>query len=151
MGNRTSKEIVRKNNLEITFNIDIAPASVEGTKVQVDVEGTLEISINGRIIFKEEGILLVELAVYLSKWLRDIDKNKIRNLYYESMDCEEHPILEFVEITNDCWNVSSVWQEFANMDYLDLGELCNAAKIYIEKLLQELMNKFNLDVSAFVL
>ncbi len=139
-----------KNKLEITFSIDIATASVEGAKVQVDVEGTLAISINRRKIFNEKGILLVELAIYLSKWLKDIEKNKIRNFYYESMDFEEHPILEFIEIENDCWKVNSIWQEFENTEYLDLGELSTVAKSYVEKLEFDLNNKFNLDISALV-
>ena len=151
MENRTRKEIIRTNKLKIIFDIDIVPASVDEAKVQVDVEGSLEILINGRTIFEEEGILLVELAFYLSQWLKRFENNEIRNFYYESMDFEESPILEFVEIENDLWNLSSLWQKFANVDYLDLVELSNASKSYFDRLLHELKDKFSLDVSAFIL
>lgn len=138
------------NKIEISFNIVDTPSSVEGAKVQVDVGGILEILINTNSFFKEEDLLLLELAISLRKWLEDVNKNNIRDFYYESMDYEEQPILEFVQITNEHWNVGSVWQEFENKDYLDLDELFNAAKTYIEKLADELKSKFNLDVSAFI-
>ncbi|AFZ38003.1 hypothetical protein Sta7437_4541 (plasmid) [Stanieria cyanosphaera PCC 7437] len=135
-----------KHKLEIVFNIVSVPFCLEGAKTVADIEGNLIVYIKKRIFLKEEDILLLEFAIILNRWLQNIQNHEIKNFYYESMNYEEQPILEFVKIDEKKWNLQSVWEEFKNDEYVDFNELLTAATNYITKLKHELKQEFNLDV-----
>lgn len=139
-----------ERKIEITFDIISAPSNIEGTKVIADIEGSFSLSIDGELLLEEEDILLLELAFFLSKWLKDIENNNVRNFYYESMNYEEKPILEFVKIKKECWKLGSIWQKFENKYCIGLNEFSKTAKNYIQELEYDLKYKFNLDISVFI-
>lgn len=139
-----------KHKIKIVFNIVDVPSSLEGAKTVADVEGNLTVYVNDKIFLNEENILLLELAIILNKWLRYIKNNEFRNFYYESMNYEDQPILEFAINKEKKYSVYSVWQEFKNDDFFDLIELVKAASNYITELKHALQQKFDLNISSFL-
>jgi len=115
-----------------------------------DVEGSLKINLGGNIFFEEDDILLLELVVALIKWLHKIESGEIVDLYYESMDYEEQPILAF--ITNDgcTWHLYSVWQNFNDSSHISLNVLLQTTKNFIIELITHLQTNFCLDLSSLL-
>lgn len=96
--------------MNICFSISSRPTSPCGPKLFSEVEGGLSILIDGKIVFNEVGILLLELAQCMNHWLSAIKEGRLGDFIYESMDYEDGPVLEFNR-RNGGWNISSVWME----------------------------------------
>lgn len=94
--------------VRFTFDITTKPHYPLDYKALSDIEGHLSIFVNEDIIFNEDGILLAELSASLSKWLHDIETNPTAEFFYESMDYEEAPILEF-KFEREKFSIGSVW------------------------------------------
>ena len=60
-----------------------------------DVEGRFQVNINNQLFFNEEGILVLEIAYVLMKWIEKIKSGKMIDFDYESMDYEDKPLLKF--------------------------------------------------------
>ena len=74
-------------------------------------EGVVSLSIADKVVFKEEGILIVELYLALNKWIEEKDEQEKTDFIYESMDFEESPILAFMyEPHIDAYKFDSVWK-----------------------------------------
>ncbi|MBA2662073.1 MAG: hypothetical protein H0U74_07230 [Bradymonadaceae bacterium] len=72
----------------------------------------MTIEIQNVVFLNMEGILLVEFAIELAKWLRQVREGRFRNFYYASMDFEIEPI--FALFFNDSWDgfvPASVWSD----------------------------------------
>ena len=117
-----------------------------GWKMLADVEGSLKIAIGNKVFFDEEGILVLELALALMKWIEKIQSGNMVDFYYESMDYEDKPILVFMQ-NNSIWKVYSVWQVFPDENKLSLEEIIYISKKYITELLEYLKDNFKFDFS----
>ena len=98
-------------------------------------EGVLTIHVNGKIVFDENGILLVELSNKLEPWVTqiDLDPDSEHNFYYASMDEEEEPVLAFnYDATDKSYRISSIWSSSESAVKKD--ELLSACKKYISEL-----------------
>jgi len=130
-----------------TFRIEKNP-----TDVICYTEGTLDVYINKEKKFSEEGILLVEFAIVLSKWL---DKNKLEgypiDLFYASMDFEEEPILALsYDVSKKHYIFDSVWRVTKAEVTVDSDEAVEAAKSYIDELSKTLYYKYNVNLRQVI-
>ena len=87
--------------MKFSFKIEEFPKETGSYHVPAYTEGNLSITNDGKEFLNADGILLVEFAVVLKKWLLAIDAGRIDNFVYESMDFEESPILEFKFLGNN--------------------------------------------------
>ena len=134
------------HKLEIIYVITCTTKLCVGSKTIGEVEGKLSIFVNRKLFFDEENILLLELAIILHRWHERIERDEIIDFYYESMDYEDKPILQFVHGDRLDWYLSSVWQKFSCISQISLEELIQAVECYIFNLKYELQVKYNLAV-----
>lgn len=135
------------SKLKFSFSNVIVPPETGGCKMLADVEGNFKITIESRIFFDEEYILLLELAVKLIKWINKIESGELVDFYYESMDYEDEPILAFKVNTDSTWHVYSVWQTFNDSSHISLEELIQSAKAFIIHLAENLTIDLNINIS----
>ena len=95
--------------MKIYFSIIEQPVSRCGPKLYSEVEGIVSILVDGRRVFGEDGILLLELANQLSRWLTTSETQNAGDFCYESMDFEDSPIIKFKHHSNG-WIISSAWE-----------------------------------------
>jgi len=129
--------------MKINFSVDEFPNDLsESYSLMAYTEGTLKISVDEEILFKESGILLIELFTSLHKWLNTLDDYNQLDFYYESMDFEEKPILAFDYIQDlDKYEIKSVWSY--SKAYVTLEEITNACIIFFNDLQNELLKKYD--------
>ena len=120
-----------------------------GWKMLANVEGRFQIDINDRLFFDEEGILVLEIASALMKWIERIKSGNIIDFCYESMDYEDRLLLRFAR-NNNTWRVYSVWELFTDRTNFSLKEITDASQKYIAELLKYLKNNFKLDFLRFL-
>ncbi|MGL5941667.1 MAG: hypothetical protein ACRC2S_15040 [Waterburya sp.] len=138
------------SKLKISFsNVEVLSKDL-GWKMLADVEGSLKITIEDKLFFDEESILLLELALALMKWIEMIESGKMINFYYESMDYEDQPILAFMLNDNNSWRLYSIWEIFADKNNLSLKEITHSVSLYIDELLVHLKNNFEFDFRLFL-
>lgn len=138
------------SKLKISFSNVEALSKDWGWKMLADVEGSLKITIEDKLFFDEESILLLELALALMKWVEMIESGKIIDFYYESMDYEDKPILAVMLNDNNSWRLYSIWEIFADTNNLSLKEITHSVNIYINELLLHLKNNFEFDFILFL-
>ncbi|MDW0114728.1 hypothetical protein QT711_16145 [Sporosarcina saromensis] len=76
-------------------------------KLLVDIQGKLEILVNGKCFFLEPALALLEFGVALSKW------DRMNDFYYYTMEHDERegPIIAFIHDDRG-WRLDSIWREF---------------------------------------
>lgn len=107
------------------------------------IEGTLEIYVNGRNFFSEPNILLIELAQVIYIWLN----NEAITFYYQSMDYEEEPIIQISPYDNGKFLISSIWVDYKCE--IELGEWIQACKDFLSSLDFKL-KKYGLNLNKFL-
>ena len=137
------------SKLTMSFsNIEVLSKD-RGWKMLANVEGRFQIDINDRLFFDEEGILVLEIASALMKWIERIKSGNIIDFCYESMDYEDRLLLRFAR-NNNTWRVYSVWELFTDRTNFSLKEITDASQKYIAELLKYLKNNFKLDFLRFL-
>ncbi|ATW24937.1 hypothetical protein [Candidatus Formimonas warabiya] len=143
------------NKIEIKFKIDLDKTiehelvMTRNFKVLADIEGELAILINGRIFFYDQYILLMELGVALTKWLRTVKLGMVENFQYHTMDHDDGPILGFIQ-DQDGWRIISIWQKFDVGIKFDLHTLLNEVDKFLENIKNQLMNRYNIDMDIYI-
>ncbi|MGD2180252.1 hypothetical protein [Lusitaniella coriacea] len=127
----------------ITSSQPISKKELRNRSITAYVEGDLEIHVNKKLFFKEEGLLLVELYFSLKTWLSS--KNKIiEDFRYESMDFEEEHILEFIERKDRTWYIHSEWQLFSaknqSLSFIEIEQAANSFFLSIEEEIEKIFN-----------
>jgi hypothetical protein len=119
--------------MEICYTITHGPqSSIIDPIVSSEIEGTLIIKVKNKIIFNEEDLLLLELAIYIKQWL---DRDEKPNFSYSSMEFEEKNILTFEKEKDDLWRINSVWlNKDQNNIYITHLELIDACTNFIDNL-----------------
>lgn len=107
------------------------------------IEGTLEIHINGSIFLSETNILLIELAQVIHNWLN----NDVMTFYYQSMDYEEEPIINISQCETGKYFISSIWA--ACKCEIDLVNWIQACKDFLSALDYQLI-KHGLHLNKFL-
>lgn len=126
------ERIPSKSSIDIRFDSICKKTFSKTPKIYSEIEGSLKILIDNKLIFNEEGILLGELYLNLKKWLKFSGKEPV-SFTYESMDYEDGPILAFQK-SGPIWKVSSVWCRDLGSFSFDLNEIIKAAVNYTESL-----------------
>ena len=136
--------------LEISFsNIDIL-CKTGRWKMLADIEGRLIVSVGQCVFLNEEGMLILELASALIRWIKKIKSGMKDDFFYESMDYEDQPILAFQQNSDSSWRIYSVWQEADCDDTFSLKEIIISAKKYIVELTDCLKDNFEIDFLSFL-
>lgn len=78
--------------IRFDYKIETFPEKSDRISATAYTEGPLDVWLNDSRFLHAEGILLVEFAIFLEKWLRNIRTGDTSNLHYVSMDFEEDPI-----------------------------------------------------------
>lgn len=131
--------------MRFAYEISSFPREVEGYNLISYTEGTITLFFGPVVYLNATGVLLVELAVVLYKWLL-ASRGRPANLYYASMDFEEEPILALnYDTVHDCFWPESVWAE-ATVDPVSPTEARDAAETYLKELREELERGYGVDL-----
>ncbi|WP_437731977.1 DUF7878 domain-containing protein [Sorangium sp. So ce1335] len=131
--------------MRFLYEIKSFPDKVEGYNLIAYTEGTLRLIVGSTAFIDADGILLVEFAVVLKKWLLSIGNGPV-DLYYSSMDFDEEPVLALrYNAVADEFLPESVW---AKSDPLPIsrGEAKSAADAYLAELGEELRTEYGVDI-----
>ncbi|WP_437966773.1 hypothetical protein WMF04_45605 [Sorangium sp. So ce260] len=128
------------------YEITSFPDKVEDYNLTAYTEGTLRLLVGSVVFLDASGILLVEFAIVLKKWLLSLEGGP-GDLYYASMDFEEEPILALrYNATQGEFLPESVWAK-SNPSPICLGEAKSAADAYLAELGEELRKKYGADLN----
>ncbi|WP_437685677.1 DUF7878 domain-containing protein [Sorangium sp. So ce176] len=119
---------------------------VEGYNLTAYTEGTLQILIGSVVFLDASGILLVEFAIVLKKWLLSLDDGPV-DLNYASMDFEDDPIFALrYDAAQGEFLPESVWAKSSPLP-ISLDEAKSAADAYLAELGQELRTKYGVELN----
>ena len=116
----------------------------ERWQVLLGVVGDLSVEVCGRTLYREVEFPLVELAVDLSKWLQKVEKTN-ESFVFASMESEE-PGLVWLRCEDERWRVGSVHQEYEEKRTFSLCEVASAARAYIDRLTDTLLQIHGIDI-----
>lgn len=122
--------------MKIKFEIIDIPEVEQLKYPTAYLEGELVIWINGVLFFNQAGILLIEFAIFINRWLYSIRKGKIIGLNYDSMDNEE-PIITLNYVGNKLYRIHSIWQEAEIFDLLRIEDIVCEFELYLDNLDKE--------------
>ena len=132
--------------MRFLYEIISFPDKVEGYSLTAYAEGTLRLLIGSVVFLDASGILLVEFAIVLKKWLLSLEDGPV-DLYYASMDFEEEPVLALrYNAVQDEFLPESVWAKSDPLP-ISLGEAKSAADAYLAELGEELRTKYGADLN----
>lgn len=120
--------------MNFVYKIETLPSDTGGYNILAYTEGTLEVWQGDTLFLRADGILLVEFAVFLEIWRRQLDQGEMVDLYYASMDFEEEPIFALVyDSATDKFTPASVWSEAEGIP-VSASTARKAVASYIESL-----------------
>ena len=131
--------------MKFNFKIEEFPNETESYHVPAYTEGNLRLTYDGKEFLNVDGILLVEFAIMLKKWLLVVEAGRMDSFVYESMDFEESPILEFKLLNNSTVKPASVWQIHEGNE-VALETVVNAGKNYLRELVDEVKSTYHYDL-----
>jgi len=86
----------------------------------LNVCGKFEIIIDNKLFFSEPQFPVVEFIYFLDLWLKF--KNKKKEMYYNSVEIENNPLISFIS-KNNKWVIHSIWQKYECDIYFTRKEL----------------------------
>jgi hypothetical protein len=132
-------------NVRFEYDITTFPTQTGGYNLIAYTEGGLRLFVDELVVLDASGILLVELAVVLHKWLRACASGPT-DFYYASMDFEEEPILAFRhDPSGDQFRLESVWSE-TDVGPVPTADAIAAAQRYLAHLRDELKREHGVDL-----
>ena len=118
----------------------------------LELEGTFQIDIDGRILFFEPVFPVLEFLFAVEAWrngevpdvpkLRWADKKRRHatgNMEYHSVETEDNPLIRFAR-EGELWRVESKWERFHSSEQFGKPELFAAC----ENLRQQVMRQYGL-------
>lgn len=109
------------------------------------IVGHLELTIDGEVRWACEYELLLAFALCLKRWLRVLEVDPLVELYYESMECEQHPILRFFPLDDTGkWGMDSVWKN--ELVPVEFGVLLEGVYDYLQALHADLSENCAVDL-----
>lgn len=132
--------------MRIEFDIKIFPWETHTYHLPAFTEGPIRIFTSSGKFLDADGILLVELAIFLHEWLENA-RNSPTDLYYRSMDFEEEPILAFsYSRDDDAFELTSVWSTHGKPERVPSGEVLQATKEYLQNLKVAILARSDIDL-----
>ena len=98
------------------------------------LDGNLTIDINQWLFFNEEGISLLELAIYIIGWLREIEAGIYTDFDYSADDYQENPVLHFYNLDNKHYIISSAWVNSETEIRLEVTEIVQCFNTFLQEL-----------------
>jgi hypothetical protein len=144
------------NKIEIIFAfdknkvVDKELIKSRNLKVIAEIEGELIIWVNNKLFFQEQYILLLELGIQLTKWMKNNKNGKVQDFKYETMDYSYGPILEFIKQKNNYWKIYSVWQKTEINEIIQFNELALTIENFLNKLKQQLYAEYKINMMDFI-
>lgn len=129
--------------MNIEFEITNIPTSEQKDYLTAYLEGSLKISVDRVLFLNQHGILLLELAIVINKWLTDFTTGLNKDFIYESMDHDE-PIFTIIYVRDGYYRIESIWQENLVTRPISMREVIAAFKKYLTELRQILRLKTNI-------
>lgn len=142
--------------IAIQFNIDKSKKvdknliDTNNRKLLADIEGSLNISINGNNFFQEDYILLLEFAIAISTWLEQIEKGVFQDFVYETMDYSEGAIIQFNSKTDNTWVVSSIWENNNIKTNLCIQDIIIAVKDFLTAFQKDIYKTYSINLNKFM-
>ncbi|MBI2374008.1 MAG: hypothetical protein HYV07_08420 [Deltaproteobacteria bacterium] len=131
--------------MRFEYDITTFPVDPGGYNLTAYTEGVLRLLVGASVFLDASGILLVEFAVVLRKWLRACASGPI-DFYYASMDFEEEPILAFrYDTSGGQFRLESVWSE-TDVGPVSRAEVIAAAQQYLAQLRDDLKRGHDVDL-----
>ncbi|WP_135552689.1 DUF7878 domain-containing protein [Paenibacillus cymbidii] len=113
-----------------------------------DVDGELQIQVNGIPFFEEKEVLLFELGILMKKWLQKIDNGEVENFIYSSIEVEDGPVLEFRVDDYNQWEVYSDWKISNTRHKIPIDELKKKCREFLDILQAELKALYGLELNT---
>lgn len=136
--------------MKYDYVIESFPLETSGYNVAAYTEGKLKIFVDGKIFFEAEGILLVEFAIVLMKWLLSMEESGPLDLYYASMDFEEEPIFALTYMQDKgVFMPKSIWA-IDDPIPIPLESAKKAALDYLLRLTSETKKRFDVELDAIL-
>lgn len=108
--------------MKIEFEITDIPNEEQKKYPVAYLEGILKIFVCNKIFFDQSGILLIEFAISINNWLRNIKQGEIVDFIYLSMDNDE-PILFINHVVDNNYKINSIWQEVEVSEFLIMEDI----------------------------
>ncbi len=117
----------------IDFEITNTPTNQPKEYFVAYFEGILNIFVDDTLFFNSSGILLLEFAIVIYKWLEKAKIGVCEDFIYETMDYDA-PILLFVHVKNNLYSINSIWQKQNIIKLIAAQEIMVAFDEYLKKL-----------------
>jgi hypothetical protein len=98
------------------------------------LDGELTIDVNHSLFFDREGISLLELAIYITGWLSEVNAGIYSDFDYSADDYEENPVLHFTKVDNLHYTISSAWVKSNAENTLSLSEIIHCFNEFLREL-----------------
>jgi len=143
---------------EITLEFVLNPGQVprnedirtRNAKVLADVEGQLTIATREGVLFREDGVLLLELGVDLSNWLDEWKKGYVRDFEYVTMDHDSEPILFFMQQGDNKFLMDSPWKLLEKGVEVGSNALARTVEAFLLALRDSLSKELGVDLHDYV-
>lgn len=120
--------------MSITFEVTGTRLTSGSPHDRLDVlssaEGTLEVSIDGRLLYREIAFPFVELGVALRSWLLGAFRAN-DDFEFQSMDSDAAGLVWFRRVSGG-WRIGSIHQEFPELRTISSTEVEDAVQHYNE-------------------
>ena len=110
------------------------------------LEGVLQIFIGNKLFFNQSGILLIELAFVIKRWLKILKSDKSVDFVYDTMDHDE-PILKMEFVKSNNYRIESVWQEIEVKELLSEADIVAECERYLYDLSAALKLQLGVELS----
>jgi hypothetical protein len=133
----------------VKFEITDIP-KIEQKKYSIAyLEGELKIFVNETLFFHQPGILLIEFAIFIDRWLMCIKREEFVDLSFETMDNDE-PILSLSYKGVNHYKIYSVWQETEVSRLLETEEIVVAFEKYMRDLAIQLKLQTGIELNKLI-
>ncbi|ACV63662.1 hypothetical protein Dtox_2901 [Desulfofarcimen acetoxidans DSM 771] len=145
------------SKIAIQFDIDKSKEvdknliDTNNRKLLADIEGSLNISINGNDFFQEDYILLLEFAIAISTWLEKVEKGIFQDFVYETMDYSEGAIIEFNQKNDRTWVVTSIWGNDNIATNLCIQDIIIAVKDFLTTFQKNIYKTYSINLNKFMI
>ncbi len=131
--------------MKIDFEITDFPIEEQKKYITAYLEGVLKITINDVVFFDQSGILLIEYAKCVSKWLAKIKLGKIVDFTYETMDNDES-ILSIIHVKDNFYRIDSIWKTNEVIQLINKNEIIKEFDAFLDNINDVLKIRFNLNL-----
>jgi len=146
-----SSEMTITYRIDTRAELDFELIKTKNYKLLVDMFGELHITVNGKIIFHEKEILLLEFAVFLNDWFIAYGKEEVVSFKYWTMDYAENSIINFdlIDSISKRWRVNSPWMDI--FSDVDNQSLIDGVEDFIKEFNTEISMKYGLSINDFTI